>query len=84
MTGVQTCALPISAPKRTPPTAAATAAATAAIARAGYTADALSALLNLGYAQGDAAQAVATISAETPEADTATLIRASLRLLAPR
>ena len=72
------------APKRTPPTAAATAAATAAIARAGYTADALSALLNLGYAQGDAAQAVATISAETPEADTATLIRASLRLLAPR
>ena len=68
------------APKRTPPTAA----ATAAFARAGYTADALSALLNLGYAQGDAAQAVATISAETPEADTATLIRASLRLLAPR
>ena len=58
--------------------------ATAALARAGYVADALSALLNLGYGQGDAAQAVATISADTPEADTATLIRASLRLLAPR
>ncbi len=60
------------------------AATTASMARAGYTADALSALLNLGYAQGDAAQAVATISAEAPEADTATLIRASLKLLAPR
>jgi Holliday junction DNA helicase RuvA len=57
---------------------------TAAVTRAGYTADALSALLNLGYSQGDAAQAVATISAATPEADTATLIRASLKLLAPR
>ena len=32
----------------------------------------------------DAAQAVATISADTPEADTASLIRASLKLLAPR
>ena len=52
--------------------------------RAGFTADALSALLNLGYTQGDAAQAVATASAEQPEADTATLIRAALKLLAPR
>jgi Holliday junction DNA helicase RuvA len=60
------------------------AATTAAVTRAGYIADALSALLNLGYSQGDAAQAVATISSETPEADTATLIRASLKLLAPR
>lgn len=59
-------------------------AATAAIARAGYTADALSALLNLGYTQSDAAQAIATIGAEAPEADTTTLIRASLKLLAPR
>jgi Holliday junction DNA helicase RuvA len=40
--------------------------------------------LNLGYGQGDAAQAVATINAETPEADTPTLIRAALKLLAPR
>ncbi len=52
--------------------------------RAGYTADALSALMNLGYGQGDAAAAVATIAAENPEADTTTLIRAALKLLAPR
>lgn len=54
-----------------------------AVRRAGYTADALSALLNLGYGQGDAAQAVATAAGEAPEADTATLIRAALKLLAP-
>lgn len=52
--------------------------------RAIHTADALSALVNLGYGQGDAAQAVATVSAENAEADTATLIRAALKLLAPR
>ncbi len=52
--------------------------------RATFTADALSALMNLGYGQGDAAQAVATVAGETPEADTATLIRASLKLLAPK
>ncbi|MDP3261491.1 MAG: Holliday junction branch migration protein RuvA [Tabrizicola sp.] len=56
----------------------------AGAARAAVTADALSALLNLGYGQGDAAQAVATVAGEQPEADTATLIRASLKLLAPR
>ena len=52
--------------------------------RAAFSADALSALLNLGYGQGDAAQAVATVAGDQPEADTATLIRASLKLLAPR
>ena len=52
--------------------------------RAAFTADALSALINLGYTHGDAAQAVSTIAAEQPEADTATLIRAALKLLAPR
>jgi Holliday junction DNA helicase RuvA len=52
--------------------------------RAAFTADALSALMNLGYGQGDAAQAVATVAGEMPEADTATLIRASLKLLAPK
>jgi Holliday junction DNA helicase RuvA len=52
--------------------------------RATHTADALSALLNLGYTQGDAAQAVASVSAEAPEADTAALIRAALKMLAPR
>ena len=52
--------------------------------RAAFAADALSALVNLGYAQGDAAQAVMTISAENPDADIATLIRAALKLLAPK
>lgn len=52
--------------------------------RAAYTADALSALQNLGYSPGDAAQAVATAAAEAPEADTAALIRAALKLLAPK
>lgn len=65
------------APARTKPI-------TAGKTRAAFTADALSALTNLGYAPGDAAQAVATASAEAPEADTAQLIRLSLKLLAPR
>jgi len=52
--------------------------------RATFGADALSALVNLGYGHGDAAQAVATVAGELAEADTATLIRASLKLLAPR
>lgn len=52
--------------------------------RAGATADALSALVNLGYGQGDAAQAVATVAGDRPEANTATLIRAALKMLAPR
>jgi holliday junction DNA helicase RuvA len=52
--------------------------------RAAGVADALSALVNLGYGQGDAAQAVATVAGDQPEADTAALIRAALKLLAPR
>jgi Holliday junction DNA helicase RuvA len=56
----------------------------AAAERAAVAADALSALLNLGYGQADAAQAVATIAGEEPGADTATLIRRALKLLAPR
>jgi len=55
-----------------------------AVQRAGSTADALSALVNLGYGQSDAAQAVATVAGDQPEADTAALIRASLKLLAPK
>lgn len=58
--------------------------APAAPSRAAYTADALSALMNLGYGQGDAAQAVATVAGENPEADTAGLIRSALKLLAPK
>jgi holliday junction DNA helicase RuvA len=52
--------------------------------RAAFTADALSALINLGYGQGDAAQAISTVAGEFPEADTSALIRAALKLLAPK
>jgi holliday junction DNA helicase RuvA len=52
--------------------------------RAAASADALSALVNLGYGQGDAAQAVATVAGDLPEADAAALIRAGLKLLAPK
>ena len=47
-------------------------------------AEALSALINLGYGQGDAAQAVAQAGGDAPDAGTAALIRAALKLLAPR
>ncbi|MDX5402299.1 MAG: Holliday junction branch migration protein RuvA [Rhodobacterales bacterium] len=46
--------------------------------------DALSALTNLGYSPGDAAGAVARAAADAPEADTAALIRAALKALAPK
>lgn len=52
--------------------------------RASAQADALSALENLGYARGEAAQAVAVAAGEAPEAETAALIRAALRALAPK
>ena len=47
-------------------------------------AEALSALQNLGYGPGDAAAAVATALGEDPGAETPALIRAALRLLAPK
>ena len=47
-------------------------------------AEALSALGNLGYAPGEAASAVAEAAGEDPSADTAGLIRAALKLLAPK
>jgi Holliday junction DNA helicase RuvA len=46
--------------------------------------EALSALSNLGYGPSDAAGAVARAAGEAPEADTPQLIRAALKLLAPR
>lgn len=52
--------------------------------RATASADALSALVNLGYGQGDAAQAVATVAGDMVEADAAALIRAALKVLAPK
>ena len=62
------------APRKAAPTAA----------RANHSADALSALLNLGYSQSDAAQAVATIAGEAPDAETPELIRRALKLLMPK
>lgn len=47
-------------------------------------ADALSALLNLGYSQGDAAAAVAQAAGADPKLDTSGLIRAGLKLLQPQ
>lgn len=52
--------------------------------RAAASADALSALVNLGYGQGDAAQAVATVAGDMADADAAALIRAALKQLAPK
>lgn len=59
-------------------------AASPAFTRASSTADALSALLNLGYGQGDAAEAVARAGGENPDADTPALIRLALKHLAPQ
>ncbi|MGB7244308.1 MAG: Holliday junction branch migration protein RuvA [Sulfitobacter sp.] len=46
--------------------------------------EALSALGNLGYGPGDAASAVAQAAGEDPQAETPVLIRAALKLLAPK
>lgn len=46
--------------------------------------EALSALGNLGYNPGEAASAVAQAASDGPDADTSTLIRAALKLLAPK
>lgn len=58
--------------------------APAAPPRASPQADALSALVNLGYQHGEAAAAVAEAAGAEPEADGADLIRAALKLLAPK
>jgi len=71
---------------RTPVNAgvASAAAGVAAAASMSVQADALSALGNLGYGPADAAGAVAQAAGEDPEADTSELIRAALKLLAPK
>lgn len=46
--------------------------------------EALSALVNLGYSPGEASSAVAGASGDAPGGDTAGLIRAALKLLAPK
>jgi Holliday junction DNA helicase RuvA len=65
----------VPAPRRAAP--AATPAADAA-------ADALSALTNLGYGPSDAASAVARAAGDAPGSDAPALIRAALKLLAPK
>lgn len=47
-------------------------------------ADTLSALINLGYTQGDAASAIARIETDETDLDAKKLIRSALRLLAPK
>ena len=66
------------------PAAAASPPQAEAASQAAATADALSALVNLGYAQGEAAAAVSRAASEAPEAGAQALIRAALRQLAPQ
>ncbi|MFT6168452.1 MAG: Holliday junction DNA helicase RuvA [Celeribacter sp.] len=56
----------------------------AAKANAAAESEALSALQNLGYSPSDAASAVAQAAVDDPDATTSTLIRAALKLLAPK
>ena len=56
----------------------------APVPRSNAVSEAMSALGNLGYGPADAARAVAEAQANAPDADTPTLIRAALRLLAPK
>ncbi|WP_417723539.1 Holliday junction branch migration protein RuvA [Salipiger sp.] len=59
-------------------------AAPAAPTNASAQSEALSALGNLGYGPSEAASAVAEAAGEAPEAETSALIRAALKLLAPK
>ena len=72
------------APKPVRKNAGPSGGATAGAENAAAQADALSALSNLGYAPPDAAAAVAQASGQAPDADTPELIRAALKLLAPK
>ncbi len=54
------------------------------VASAEAQADALSALVNLGYGTGEAAGAVAAAASETPGLDAPALIKAALKALAPK
>ncbi len=68
------------APERAPKSHPAPAPDQSAVASA----EALSALSNLGYGPSEAAAAVAQASSNDPSANTSTLIRAALRALAPK
>ncbi|WP_143796544.1 Holliday junction branch migration protein RuvA [Paracoccus marinus] len=67
-----------------PPAPTRRAAAPPAPSSAQATAEALSALTNLGYGPSEAAAAVTEAAAAEPQAATPALIRAALRALAPR
>ena len=67
-----------------PPAPAAPKPFPAAPSAASAQADALSALVNLGYAPSEAASAVAQAAGEMPKASESDLIRAALRKLAPK
>ncbi len=71
---------------RTPVKSGGASAASGAAAAASMSvqADALSALGNLGYGPADAAGAVAQAAGDNPKADTSELIRAALKILAPK
>ena len=60
------------------------AASTAIAGNPAAQAEALSALTNLGYGPGEAASAVAQAMADGSDGETAALIRAALKLLAPK
>lgn len=81
--GARAAAPDPAAPAPAAPDSAAAEAALVEEAGAAATAEALSALVNLGYAPGEAAAAVAEIAAEGP-AETPALIRAALKRLAPK
>ncbi|WP_299351748.1 Holliday junction branch migration protein RuvA [uncultured Shimia sp.] len=66
------------------PAAAPSARGAGGASAASVQAEALSALSNLGYGPSEAAQAVAQAAVDDPDATTATLIRAALKLLAPK
>ena len=51
--------------------------------KSGARGEAVSALVNLGYSQSEAARAVATGARDAPDADTGTLIKAALKELSP-
>ncbi|MEM9178792.1 MAG: Holliday junction branch migration protein RuvA [Pseudomonadota bacterium] len=51
--------------------------------KSGARGEAVSALINLGYSQSEAARAVAAGAREAPEADTGALIKAALKELSP-
>jgi holliday junction DNA helicase RuvA len=56
----------------------------ATVAGSSATAEAMSALVNLGYGQGEAAAAVAEASGRDGDLETSALIRAALKLMAPK